>query len=222
VQEKVLFLPVLFTATYCTLLKLCMYVCVCMCMYVCVCMYVCMFVCRYVCIFVGMWVCMYICMYVCTYVRTYVYVFVCMCVYMCVYVYIYIYIYMAKLIWNRGVIVTHTKCCILISFQMSEELFTPLSLGIQQYFLYFSRFRCLSCVNNGIACLSNKYSTLLTSTKPSCHTTWQTFLRSFVPLCFNVKYYKSTVCPSNTNYTCIKIYTCYLFRLFSWRCSGCR
>ena len=38
---------------------------------------------------------------------------------------------------------------------MRWELFTPLSLGIQQYFLYFSRFRGFSCVHNGIACLSN-------------------------------------------------------------------
>ena len=52
-------------------------------------------------------------------------------------------------------IVPHTKCCILSYFQIIWELFTPLSLGIQQYFLYFSRFRGLSCVHNGIECLSN-------------------------------------------------------------------
>ena len=61
---------------------------------------------------------------------------------------------MSKVIRKRGVIVTHTKCT-LISFQMSWELFTPLSLSIQHYFLYFSRFRGLSCVHSGKACLSN-------------------------------------------------------------------
>ena len=78
VKEKNAVLPVLFTATYCMLLKLCLYVCVCVyvCMCVCVCMYVCMYVCLYEC--VSMYACMYVCMYVC--------------------VYIYIFIYMAKVI----------------------------------------------------------------------------------------------------------------------------
>ena len=198
--RNVLFLPVLFTATNCILLKLC----VCVCMYVC--MYVYVFMCMYVFVCVCV-LCMYVCLYVC--VCIYVYVCICMCVCVCVYVYIciyiYIYIYMAKVIWYRGVIVTHTKCCILISFQMSSELFAPLSLGIQQYFLYISRFRGWSCVHNGTACLSSvphySHQPNLFRATPSD----RTFLRPFVPLCFSVKYYKSAVCPSSTSCTCIKI-----------------